>query len=184
MNRSKRLPLIRDQRGVSAVEFALLAPVVLLLLIGLVYINQALTVHRKVRQISSTIADLIAQQNVISSSDLTLTLQGAASLMTPYGTADLDIVVSVIAVEDDEQEVVWSMAYQATPETSGNEPAFPVPDALLLDGIQTVAVRVDYTFHSIFSDLIQPFTGADGLFMRDHMYERPRISDNITLTAS
>lgn len=181
MNPSRHLSLRRDQRGVSAVEFALLAPVVLLLLVGLVYVNQALTVHRKVRHISSTVADLIAQQSTISSADLTLTLQGAASLMAPYGTADLDIVASVISFTNGKQEVVWSRAYQTAPETKGAKPAFPVPDDLLLNGVQTVAVRVDYTFQSIFSDLIRPFTGAEGLFMRDHMFERPRISDTIAL---
>lgn len=182
MNRSRPNPLWRDERGVSAVEFALIVPIVLILLIGMVYINEALTVHRKLRQVSFAAADLIAQQDAVTEADVTLTLAGAASLLSPYDTASLQLVLSVIEVVDGEQTVVWSRAYQGTPESAGDEPAFPVPEDLILDGVQTVAVRADYAYSSVFSDLAAAFTSGGELAMRDHMYERPRISDEITLS--
>jgi Flp pilus assembly protein TadG len=182
MNRSRLPSPWHDERGVSAVEFALIVPVVLILLIGMVYINEALTVHRKLRQVSFAAADLIAQQDRVTEADVQLTLAGAASLLSPYDTTSLQLVLSVIAAEDGEQSVVWSRAYQATPETVGEEPAFPVPEELVLDGVQTVAVRADYTYSSIFSELAQLFTSGGDLAMRDHMYERPRISDEISIS--
>lgn len=181
MNRSSLWSSFRDERGVSAVEFALIVPVVLVLLIGMVYVNEALTVHRKLRQVSFAAADLIAQQDKVTEADVTLTLAGAASLLSPYDTASLQLVLSVIEVENGVQSVVWSRAYQATPESPGDDPAFPVPDDLLLEGVQTVAVRADYSYRSIFSDLAQLFTSGGELAMRDHMYERPRISEEITI---
>ena len=184
MNRSSLWSSLRDERGVSAVEFALIVPVVLILLIGMVYINEALTVHRKLRQVTIAAADLIAQQDEVTEENVALTLAGAASLLSPYDTASLSLVLTVIAVEAGEQSVVWSRALHATPETAGEAPAFPVPDDLALDGVQTVAVRADFTYHSIFSALAELFTQGGDLPMRDHMYERPRISDAILLDAS
>jgi Flp pilus assembly protein TadG len=182
MNRFSLGSSLRDERGVSAVEFALIVPVVLILLIGMVYINEALTVHRRLRQVTFAAADLIAQQDTVSEAGVTLTMAGAAALLSPYETTSLELVLTLIEVEDGDQSVVWSRAYQATPETAGNDPAFPVPDDLILDGVQTVAVRADYTYRSIFSDLAQLFTSGGDLVMRDHMYERPRISDKITIS--
>ena len=74
MNRSRRRSLLRDDRGVSAVEFALIVPIVLILLIGMVYINEALTVHRKLRQVTFAAADLIAQQDAVTRQNVELTL--------------------------------------------------------------------------------------------------------------
>ncbi len=182
MNRSSLTSAYRDERGVSAVEFALIVPVILILLIGMVYINEALTVHRKLRQVTFAAADLVAQQDKVTEADVTLTLAGAASLLSPYDTASLKLVLSIIAVDNGNQSIVWSRAYQATPESPGNAPAFPVPDNLVLDGVQTVAVRADYTYSSIFSDLAQLFTKGGDLAMADHMYERPRISEKITIS--
>ena len=182
MNRSSLRSAFHDERGVSAVEFALIVPVILILLIGMVYINEALTVHRKLRQVTFAAADLIAQQDEVTEADVTLTMAGAASLLSPYDTSSLKLVLTLIDVEDGNQSVVWSRAYQATPESPGNAPAFPVPDDLLLAGVQTVAVRADYSYRSIFSDLAQLFTEGGDLAMRDHMYERPRISEEITIS--
>lgn len=184
MNRFRRTSLLRDDRGVSAVEFALIVPIVLILLIGMVYINEALTVHRKLRQVTFAAADLVAQQDTVTEGDVALTLAGAASLLAPYDTSSLNLVLTVISVEAGEQSVVWSRAYRATPETAGATPAFPVPDDLALDGVQTVAVRADFTYHSVFSELAGLFTQGGDLPMRDHMYERPRISDAIALLPS
>jgi Flp pilus assembly protein TadG len=172
---------VGDDRGVSAVEFALIVPVILVLLIGMVDINEALTVYRKMRQISSTVTDLVAQRSEITPSEITMTLQGSASLLAPYDTTNLDIVLSVIDVKPSGQTVAWSRSYQADPEPAGDTPAFPAPDALKENGVQVVAVRVDYTFDTLFSGLVQGFLGRSGYVMQDTMYERPRVGDTIII---
>ncbi len=172
---------VRDDHGVSAVEFALIVPVILILLIGMVDINEGLTVYRKMRQISSTVTDLVAQRSQITSAEITMTLQGSASLLAPYDTTDLDIVLSVVNVEQAGQTVAWSRSYQATAETAGSEPRFPVPADLAENGVQVVAVRVDYTFDTLSSGLLESILGRSGYVMQDTMYERPRVGDSIVL---
>ena len=51
----------RDKRGVSAVEFALLTPIILLIYVGVAEIGNLLTVERRVETVASTAADLTAQ---------------------------------------------------------------------------------------------------------------------------
>lgn len=177
----RSLSFARDERGVSAVEFALIVPVILVLLIGMVDTNEALTVYRKMRQISSTVSDLVAQRSEVTPAEVTMTLQGSASLLAPYDTTNLDIVLSVVDVTKHGQTVAWSRAYQTGAETKGATPAFPVPDVLAEEGIQVVAVRVDYEFETMFSGLVQGFLGRGGYVMQDTMYERPRVGDTIKL---
>lgn len=176
-----RAAFAQNEDGVSAVEFALILPVILILLIGMVDINEALTVYRKMRQISSTVTDLVAQRSEITPAEITMTLNGSASLLAPYDTTNLDIVLSVLNVEESGQTVAWSRAYQATAETTGAEPRFPVPDALVEHGVQVVAVRVDYTFNTLASGLMQGILGRSGYTMQDTIYERPRIGDDVVL---
>ena len=49
------------RRGVSAIEFALVAPALILLYVGTVEIGNALTVYRRTAQVAATAADLTAQ---------------------------------------------------------------------------------------------------------------------------
>lgn len=173
----------RDQSGVSAVEFALIAPVILLLLIGLVETNEALTIHRKLRHVSSTVTDLIAQQSLLSSSQASLTLSGAASMMAPYDTSELDIVLTVIDVATNKQTVAWSRGYQVAPEQAGDAAGFPVPAALVTVGTQMVAVRVNYNFSTVFTNLFASVLGRDRYFMEDRMYARPRRGEKVELAS-
>ena len=50
-----------DERGVSAVEFALLLPLMVTLYLGGVEVSQGLTIDRKVTLVARTVADLAAQ---------------------------------------------------------------------------------------------------------------------------
>lgn len=172
---------IRDDRGVSAVEFALIVPLILVLLIGMVDINEALTVYRKMRQISSTVTDLVAQRSEVSPAEVTMTLAGSASLLAPYDTTDLDIVLSVVNVKPTGQTIAWSRAFQATAEPAGTQPDFPVPADLAENGVQVVAVRVDYRFDTLSSVLLEGILGRSGYVMQDTMYERPRVGDEVVL---
>ena len=53
--------LIRERRGVSAVEFALLLPFMLTLYLGGTEITQAITIKRKTTIVTRTIGDFVAQ---------------------------------------------------------------------------------------------------------------------------
>jgi Flp pilus assembly protein TadG len=59
--------LRQDESGVSAVEFAMLLPVMLTLYLGAVEVGQAVAIDRKVTLTSRTLADLASQVSSLSS---------------------------------------------------------------------------------------------------------------------
>ena len=67
-----------DRRGASAVEFALIAPFMILLYLGAVEIILALSIDRKITSAASALADLVAQDDVITDGEM-------ADIMTAGG---------------------------------------------------------------------------------------------------
>jgi Flp pilus assembly protein TadG len=183
MNRFSRLlqRFRKDTRGVSAMEFALLLPVMLLFVAGTVDISEGLTVHRKIRQISSIVVDLVAQSDKLSTSEVDTILAGAAKILDPYPGAKLTIVVSVLDVKNKKkQKVAWSVGYHAAGLKVGSD--IEVPEQITAKDVQLIRAEVHYNFTTMFSSYLSTIVGRDGYVLEDVMYQRPRISDNVDLT--
>src|SRR5436190_23947801 len=91
--------LIRDQRGVSAVEFAMLLPLMITLYLGAVEISQGVGIDRKVTLTTRTVADLASQVSSINNADMTNLLNASASVILPYDTTKLKVTVSDITID-------------------------------------------------------------------------------------
>ena len=74
----------RDQRGVSAVEFAMLLPLMITLYLGTVEISQGVGIDRKVTLTTRTVADLASQVSSINNADMTNLLDASAAVIAPY----------------------------------------------------------------------------------------------------
>ena len=59
-----------DSRGVSAVEFALIAPVILLFYFALTEFCQAQMAQKRVNHVAATIGDLVAQNGQLTRSEV------------------------------------------------------------------------------------------------------------------
>src|SRR5918993_854844 len=70
-NRFRIRSFKRDERAVSAVEFALLAPMMIGLYLGGVEISEGISVDRKVTVAAGAVANLAAQNAVLSVADMT-----------------------------------------------------------------------------------------------------------------
>jgi Flp pilus assembly protein TadG len=86
----------RDERGVAAVEFALILPVLVLLYVGVVDITYAVTANRKVTQVTSAVADLTAQAFEVDNQDVQNIFRAANDIMRPYPTAGLQVAITVV----------------------------------------------------------------------------------------
>lgn len=62
--------LIDDIRGVAAVEFGIIAPVLLVMLVGVIEVTRAVSIDRRFGQVTSMVADLVAREENISAEDL------------------------------------------------------------------------------------------------------------------
>ena len=83
-----------DRRGVSAVEFAMLLPLMVTLYLGSVEISQGVGIDRKVTLVSRTVADLASQVSTIAGTDMTNILNAATTVVQPYPDTPLKVVVA------------------------------------------------------------------------------------------
>ena len=89
------LKRFRDaSEGVAAVEFALIAPLLLLLFLGTVETSYAVAVDRKLSRASSAIADLITQQANLTEDEVRQIIGIADKIMYPYDHIVPCIVIS------------------------------------------------------------------------------------------
>ena len=106
----------RDRRGVSAVEFALIAPAMVASYFGMAEITQALLAERKAAHAASAIGDLVSQSASVSSADVTDIFAIASTIMAPYATTTLKMrVSSVTADSGGTPKVDWSSGSGLTP---------------------------------------------------------------------
>jgi len=94
----------QDQRGISAVEFALILPFMLTLYLGIVELSKGYMASQRMTLVARTLADLTAQQQQLQSGGTTnvtetiMTNIFAASnaIMAPYSMTKLTMTVSQI----------------------------------------------------------------------------------------
>ena len=85
-----------DVRGVSAIEFAMIAPLMITLYLGGIEVTQAVSVGRKTTIIARTVADLVAQDTNVTNSDMSDILAASASVASPYAVSSLKVTVSSV----------------------------------------------------------------------------------------
>jgi Flp pilus assembly protein TadG len=103
----------RDDGGIAAVEFALILPLLMTLYLGTVEAANLYSADRKVATVASTMADLVARvKNDLPQSDLDDYYEAAESIMQPYTTDGLSVVVSLLQLDEDGlATVTWSVGY-------------------------------------------------------------------------
>src|SRR5262245_29539500 len=115
-----------DRRGVSAVEFAMLLPLMMTLYLGAVEISQGVGISRKVTLTTRTVADLASQVASIANSDMTNMLNASASVIQPYDSSKLKVVVSAVTVDaNGVAKVAWSDTLNGTARGVGSTVTLP-----------------------------------------------------------
>ncbi|HEV7386200.1 MAG TPA: TadE/TadG family type IV pilus assembly protein [Phenylobacterium sp.] len=137
-----------DERGVAAVEFALLAPIMILLYCGLAELTIAMMAERRAAHSASVVADLVAQQtNGTNITDLGDIFTIGNSIMYPFPTGSLKMrLTSVVADNNAVPKMAWSLGHGLTKMGAGTVAGVPV--GLLAAGDSVIQADVQYTFTS------------------------------------
>ena len=164
--------LARDKRGVSAVEFALLAPVMIGLYLGTVEISDGVSADRKVSLIAAALANLSAQVTAISSTDMTNILDASSAIITPYKASLLKMTVSCIAINASK---VATVKWSATRGGAANSGTITIPSALAVANSYLILAEASYDYTPTVG-----YTITGTLTLADKIYLRPRLSNTVT----
>ena len=119
-----------DARGSAALEFALIAPMMIAIFFGLVEVGQAVLAGRRTSHAASTVGDLIAQKQTVSGTDTADCFAAGVQMMAPLPTASLKMkVTSVTQQSNGKYTVDWSDTAGLPADTVGA--VYAVPAGLL-----------------------------------------------------
>ena len=183
MTAAPRMPkilrrFVGDRRGVSAVEFALLAPLMIGLYLGCVEIADGVSANRKVTLTAAALANLTAQANppTISASDMDNILDASTAIIAPYSAQNLKMTVSCLSInENNNVTVKWTKT-----RNGGVGGTVTVPEELTKDYTATqTKIYPVYLIYSQVSYAYKPtigYTITGTINLSDKMYMSPRIS--------
>lgn len=169
----------RDQRGVSAVEFAILLPLMLTLYLGGVEISQAVSADRKTTLVAHTIGDLTAQVTNVTSSDISNVLSAGTAVAYPFSSSNLKMTVSSVCIDSTgtKATIGWSQTLNGTART-GTVTSL-IPAGLMVASTSLIWGEASYAYKPTIGWTI---TGT--LTLSDKFFLRPRLSCSVTLNSA
>src|SRR5215475_4876249 len=90
---------VRDRRGISAVEFAMLLPLMVTMYLGVVEVSQGVAIDRKVTLTTRTMGDLASRVSSINNADISSLLSASAAVIAPDQASPLKIVLSAVNID-------------------------------------------------------------------------------------
>lgn len=170
-----------DQRGVAAIEFAYLLPLMLTLYIGGVEIADAVSADRKNTLVAHTVGDLVAAVSNVTDGNLTDVFNSDQWVAYPYSSSNLKTQVASICVDTQGKATVsWSLASDGSTPYSKGSTFSALPPALATNStgsnISYIWGKSTYTYKPTIGYAI---TGT--IHMNDQFFLSPRQSCSVTL---
>ena len=164
--------MLKANDAVAAVEFAFIAPILILIFFATVELTSALDCRARVSDATSTAADLVAQATTVSTTDLANIYAASQAIVYPYNVNVIKIVISSIV--DNSQgggTVAWSYTKNGTARTVGS--TVSPPTGLITSGSGQSIILAEITYGYV-SPAAQYLTGT--VNMTGTFYARPRRS--------
>jgi len=181
-----RQTIMGDRRGVAAVEFALVLPLLLTIYLAGFEIEECLTIFRKICGTTNEIANITSQYNIMSSNDITNVFNASSQTMAPYSTTNISIVLTELSTTGNGIGTVVKSCANAygTPLATGYNLALPagmIGASTPTTTTYLILVQSTYTY--------QPTIGAPFLPngvtwpISDQIFMLPRQSSSITFSS-
>ncbi len=184
LSRSKLLPIAlwrRVRRGASAkegsavIEAAIILPVLVMMFLGMVEFSQAFAAKRRVQNVASATADLVAQTSSVTTSDLNDIASIGAQLMLPFSSTGVALTITSVA-EDTQGNITvqWSCSWStlsSSANCTGSGATYKgLPAGLLSAGQSVIIGTASYLYRPTIGEFL---TG--GLTFSSTTYCRPRL---------
>ncbi|MEI9402438.1 TadE/TadG family type IV pilus assembly protein [Mesorhizobium argentiipisi] len=182
----------RDRRGVAAIEFAFIVPVLLIMYFITMEASQAIETSKKVSRIGSMVADLVTQQQTVMTANLDAMMKIGTSTLRPYNRSLPTIIITGIQITDEASpkvQVAWSRKVVGTTYSADAKIGDPttVPSTLKIRNTFLVRVESDLGYVPVIAwsennnqqkalGLLSTFSHIN---MSETYYLRPRRSPTI-----
>lgn len=175
--------LLRCTKGMAAVEFGYIVPIMFTMFAGAIEFSQAITVDRRVTQVAASTADIIARQKTVTTAQLDTYMQMITEIMAPFDDNLLKLtVLNVYATTANPTatKVCWSynrndngVTRAVNTYTDGS--AYTMPTGVVDGGSSVVVVEARYEYQPlVFSYFITSMKA-----MNEKFYLKPRLSAGI-----
>ena len=174
----KMIPFLRlftDRRGVAAAEFALIAPALIFLIMGVLEMSFRFRANEEATRYVHQVADIVSRETELTGSDLQELFDASIFMMKPLDTTDdLDLDISSVGFEgtDAEPAILWR-------RVAGTEVSFDLPDTqgMGIEDESIIRVGVRYSYQSVLTELF----GGGAMAIEKSAYARPRVERKVSL---
>lgn len=167
----KALGFLRRRSGDVLVEFALVLPVMFLIITGIFELTMAQLAKNKITQTASVINDLVARESESITraqliTDVNSALSAVPKMLEPFSVAPCQVIVSLVYNNGQTNNVAnmrlnWQVKYQSAGTSKfGVPPNAPanMPNGLtVINDMEVVMTEIFYTYTPlVFTDFFQP----------------------------
>ena len=169
----------RDDRGVAAVEFALVAPILICAYLGMAELTLGLMASRRTEHLAATLGDLASQSDNLTAANLTDLWAIGASMLQPFSTTvGLRMRITEVTMGTNNQATVyWSQASSSWTKLTTGAAVPQVTTAQISAGQFLIMTEVQYDYVSPIGNFLPGTT-----HMTDTFYHHPRNGTQVTQT--
>ncbi|CAN5323261.1 pilus assembly protein [soil metagenome] len=165
----------RDRRGVSAVEFAFIAPVLVFFYFGMAELTTTMMAQRRLSHIASSIGDIVARDTQLTDARRTDVFQVGSVLMAPFPVSTLRMcIVSITSNAAGTDIVDWSEPSNSPVNCPAAGATVDIPTSVLPASTSVIMSKASYDY----TPPLKLITKTNFTFRRT-FYLRPRLSDKV-----
>lgn len=170
----------KDDEGVASIEFAIIAPFMLMMYFGLAQVASAISVDRRVSHGANVAGDMVTQAPEATAEDMEEILSATIRVMNVKNPSLISMdVESFILDSSGDPESHGRVLLNPIPEFASSFDASTLDERLLSESSGVVVTRVRY----IYTPIVRPST--DSTFARangEGSYKANKFQGDVTLT--
>jgi Flp pilus assembly protein TadG len=170
-----RVGWLGDARGLAAIEFAFIAPMLILAYFAVAELCGAMLAERKTSHVASAIGDLTTQYSTLQPGDMGNIFAAGQTIMSPNSTTGLKMRISEVQenATGTAATVLWSCASSNWTALAAGTPETLQPN-LIAANQSVVMAETRYVYSSPVSFMLPKAFNYSDVF-----YLRPRLVDPI-----
>lgn len=141
----------RNTEAASALEFAMLCPLLLTMLLGISEVGNGIIIDQKAIAASQIVADLIARNSSVTTTQINEAITAGQLAMAPYDTSPMGFdIVSIQYDKNANPTQVWRVTQNMVANNDGINGSIGLGAA----GEGSLAVTVEYQYTPLFTSFV------------------------------